>query len=264
MNIHIDKELHDQLNKRTLFRVEFGSYLYGLENADSDKDILNIYYLTPQEQTSILSSLNHQLQYKNNNIDYIHTDLFQFFRNILNGDSTVNFELMHTKEFQMIFNLNIPVENFYTYNMVKCYLGLVKRDLKEAHKQEDSYRMKKKLKHAYRGLLFAQTIFEKKPLKLHIKDYPESVQNNFALLDSTDNLILLADIINDVYTHMEDLRLELNVALEEGKIIKYMDPIIHRDLDNRLFEINFKNIKNNEESLNLQIVREALESGIKY
>ena len=87
MNIHFtDKNLKEQLDLSTIFKIEVGSGMYGLKTPESDTDILCIYLEGSLNLTSITQT-HHQLQYNDeeNNIDYIYTSLGQFVKNIISG-----------------------------------------------------------------------------------------------------------------------------------------------------------------------------------
>lgn len=77
------------------------------------------------------------MQYNDNenNIDYIYTSLGQFVRNIISGDSTINYEVLQHPEFRKEFkNLYFVVNKLDKINTVKSYLGMAKRDIKSLKK----------------------------------------------------------------------------------------------------------------------------------
>ena len=132
MNIHFtDSNLFNQLMNASLFQVEVGSTMYGLQTDESDRDILVIYAEGRVNQKSFLWE-HHQLQYKSDGVDYIFTTLPLFIRNWMSGDSTINFEVLHCRELlgsdEMGF-LTYDTSNYDTYNVLKSYLGLANRDL---------------------------------------------------------------------------------------------------------------------------------------
>jgi len=72
--------------------------MYGTDNENSDTDILHIYVQTKEESNSFVKFQNHhQLQFKKDNVDYIFTDIFTFLKNLMSGDSTINFEVIHSE-----------------------------------------------------------------------------------------------------------------------------------------------------------------------
>lgn len=157
MNIHFtSKELKEQLDKSTIFEIEVGSGMYGLKTSESDTDILKIYLEGSLNLTSITNN-HHQLQYNDteNNVDYIYTSLGQFVKNIISGDSTINYEVLQHPEFKKKFpNLFFFVNKLDKINTVKSYLGMAKRDLKMIKNNFSN----KKLYHIGRGVLFAEAV----------------------------------------------------------------------------------------------------------
>ena len=156
MNIHFkDENLFEQLMKSSLFQIEVGSSLYGLDTESSDKDILIIYAEGISNQKSFLWE-HHQLQYKKDNIDYIFTTLPLFIRNWMSGDSTINFEVLFSEKLGSDENMNFLSRNkdrYYTYNIMKSYLGFAKRDLKTIRKNEtENPNLYKKIAHFLRGV----------------------------------------------------------------------------------------------------------------
>lgn len=151
MNIHFaDKKLKETLDQSTIFEIEVGSGMYGLKTAESDTDILKIYLEGYLNLTSITQT-HHQLQYN----DYIYTSLGQFVRNIISGDSTINYEVLQHPEFRKQFsNLYFFVNKLDPINTIKSYLGMAKRDLKILKYNFSN----KKLYHFIRGLAFAEAI----------------------------------------------------------------------------------------------------------
>ncbi len=129
MNIHINKELHDYLQSIKLFEIKFGSHLKGKSNDSSDSDILVIV----KSHKAVVSAplyTNHLLQYKGDNVDYVYVSEVQFFHNIVNAESAIFHEILrynalNNTPFQFLNKIN-----FLTHDTLKCYLGLMKRDLK--------------------------------------------------------------------------------------------------------------------------------------
>jgi hypothetical protein len=97
MNIHINEEEFNYLKQNTLLKIVVGSHLYQLNNDQSDKDILYITNNLEQNLHSVVQ-LHHQYQYKNNNTDYLICSLQNFIKNLISGDSTINFEALFSEE----------------------------------------------------------------------------------------------------------------------------------------------------------------------
>lgn len=201
MNIHFtSKELKEQLQESTIFKIEVGSGMYGLKNDSSDTDILCIYLDGKYNLTSFTEN-HHQFQYKDieNNIDYIFTSLNQFIKNILSGDSTINYEVLKSKEFQEKFPELSNIK--YNINVVKSYLGIAKRDFKILKKDFSN----KKLYHFVRGVEFAEAV-------LKDVDIFETLKENFDNLKNVRNNQTLNEhsvIVSFYGNKMESLKLEI-------------------------------------------------------
>lgn len=162
MNIHFtDKELFEKLKNATLAKVVVGSHMYGTQNIfgdnTSDIDYLHIYATSTNELNTVFNT-HHQLQYKEDGIDYNFVSLHTFIKNILNGDSTINFEVVQSDQLE-----NTHLEwlikyrkDFITYTMIKSYNGFCKRDLKHFHKAKTEYERSKRFGHIIRGFLYSR------------------------------------------------------------------------------------------------------------
>lgn len=185
MNIHFsDKQLFNNLSEAALCRLTIGSKLYGLEHKESDTDYLYILPKTVLETNSFLNSY-HQLQYKDEitHTDHNFTNIHNFITNCISGDSTVNFECLHSLELQnseLGFLAKCHLY-FYNYNIIRSYLGLCDRDIKHYGKQKTMKDKASAIIHVYRGFSFAKSIFE----------------NSFQLLDN--QLIELAKNVRRIY-----------------------------------------------------------------
>jgi predicted nucleotidyltransferase len=276
MNIHFNEiELFNNLHSLSVFKSEVGSYLYGLKNKSSDIDFLSI-YIEPNLNLYTFLWEHHQLQYKTNSIDYNFTTLTSFIRNILTGDSTINFEMLFSDNLKNS-ELNFLYENrqyFINYNIIKSYLGLAKRDLKYWKKDTNnclkhSIETNKKLSHFVRGVLFAEMLLNNKfTLKLNksfILNYEKSDLDILIDIKNSDFQVDL-DFINFIEEKMYDLRKLLNHKFEQGYIYKYMNPIKMKEIDS--FIKDFISSKQNEINISHidyhNLFYESLENGIKY
>lgn len=214
MNIHLtDQELVADINKSVLLSITVGSHLYQITNDSSDQDILNIYAPSSMDLNSFIWT-HHQFQYKHNNTDFLYTSIQTFLRNIITGDSTINFEALFTDAFHNNKELSFLHHNkydFVSYDLLKAYLGLIKRDLKFYSKNNDL----KKLFHAYRGLLSFKAI--------QSQTYSNDWSNNSELsrikqsqIDPND----AQDLASSIQKEIEDLRSDLNTLLDNKKINK--------------------------------------------
>lgn len=231
MNIHItDKNLVSNLNSSKLLSIEVGSSMYGTNDSLSDKDYLTI-YLTSKSELYSSSFSHHQIQYKDldNNIDYNFVSIHSFIRNLLSGDSTINFEIINTNKLigtKLEFLYNNRFE-FFTYNIIRSYLGLARRDLKEMSSLSNSRDIAKKLAHAYRGYEFAKMIYDG---DFSIENITDEIRNKIFELKNIDKSLNHIEFKN-IRTNIEELRSELNFKLDKGEIIRYLNSSFQRKLD---------------------------------
>ena len=260
MNIHIDKSLNESLKRGTILTCEIGSPMYDLSTKDSDKDLLSIYI----HNTGSFLWEHHQFQYKEDDVDYNYSTLQGFIRNLLTGDATINFEVLYSKEIE-----NSPLsflaknkEKFITYNVIKSYLGLAKRDFKKANSG-------KKLSHAIRGVMMAEDLL-KGEFSLTGKNRWSKANwfetDNHELLkeikDETINKNKLFMVKDEFIVLMDELRFKLNERLRLGTIDRVGDPEFLMNLDIQIMTIN-----ENYESTDLVATKksyEVLEYGVSY
>ncbi len=162
MNIHFkDIELFEKLKKATLHKVVIGSLMYGTNHENSDVDYLYIYVPSISERNTFHPS-HHQLQYKENGIDHNFVNIFTFLKNCLNGDSTINFEIINHESIKdsdigFLWELRYA---FYNYKILRSYNGLARRDLRELPKYAEEDK-NKKIAHVLRGHEFSKMIMDK-------------------------------------------------------------------------------------------------------
>lgn len=259
-----DSQLFNNLKDSALFKVEFGSHLYGLNTSSSDTDILYIIAEDHQLSNSFLWE-HHQLQYKENNVDHIFTTLNQFIRNLLTGDSTINFEVLHCLELKNS-QLSFLYEHrhfFYNYHMIKSYLGLARRDLNQAVK--DNFVNFKKLSHCYRGYISALGV-----LNGNFDCVYSNYQDDFTIIKQLKNSNYKGDItllVSELEVKIDTCRNQLNQMFDEGKIFRMMEISNMGKLDTwiqdfKQQEVYVKSAQN--QRLDLSIFYEVLEKGLKY
>ncbi len=265
MNIHIhDQDLFALLMGATLVKMEVGSSLYGLKDAESDTDILCIYVPSINKVNSLLN-LQHVLQYKDeeNRIDYIFEDVFSFVRNCLSGDSSINFEALHTKALKdsplsFLYDQRFA---FYNYNIVKAYLGFSKRDRKFLDESLSDREQTKKMTHIFRSYLFGKQILER------------NFQLDATLLKSKKDSYLqmsFSEKINEadrVCMEIDDFRKNvLNKRLESGRIQKFMKVADQQVLDQSLnvFAKTDAYLQRQLEYMDLTMFYEVNENGVNY
>lgn len=190
MNITISKELHDYLQTIILETVIFGSRANNgnmvAEYTDqSDYDYLHIIKCHKSLNVSPIYT-GHWLQYKEYDesgkviADHIYSTIPQFVHGIIESESMINwltaaqyhgdnensiFRLMHCSSY-------IATENGYrfikcndikyNFKVIRGFLGLARRDLKDATKlyQHDKKKTSKKIKFARESMIWAVTGLE--------------------------------------------------------------------------------------------------------
>jgi predicted nucleotidyltransferase len=158
MNLKINKEQFDIINQFITKKVVFGSYLYGTNNENSDKDYLC--FLENRRFDNIVSSLGikHQLQYKDETegIDYVITSQKQFISNLVSGESTINADiLLFGYNDCLSLSQKDTLKIVRSYNVIKAYLGFAKRDIKLIDKSK-----KNKKFHAARSIMTANYLLD--------------------------------------------------------------------------------------------------------
>jgi len=259
MNIYFtDLELLKKLKFSTIASFKVGSNMYKTNNENSDLDYLNIYV----EDCNSFMWEHHQLQFKDveNNVDENFTNIQGFIRNTLTGDSTLNLEVIFGKEIELsrLSFISDFKKDFINYNIIKSYLGMAKRDLKNYSKltyngtknvEENS----KKLCHVYRGISFATQLLDG---DLNVE------------IDKSDDFYFYKDLkftkdtIKEFENDILNLRNELNGKLETCKIRRFMDPkkLKELDLKTKDFISSCKTYKIDYKDL----FYEALENGVTY
>lgn len=188
MNIHFsDEKLFEKLKKATIAKVIVGSHLYGTnvvsDEYTSDTDFLYIYATSENELKSFVQ-VNHQLQYKEDGIDHNFVSLHSFIRNSLNGDSTINFEVIQSG---ILSNTSLKwlddcKEIFKTYTITRSFLGLARRDVKHFGKYTEEYEKRKRFGHIIRGFLYSRALvdhnFNFNELNNELKELMNSVDYN--------------------------------------------------------------------------------------
>lgn len=233
MNIHITKEEFNELTSdKIIGQFVIGSKLYGIDNVDSDTDYLVIMYPFKNKRYSPFNN-HHQFQYKDveNNIDYNFVDVIDFIDNLVSGDSTVNYELLHSPEFQQnteIGWLSEYLPHFRTYNIIKSYAGLVLRDIKYYSKRTGSDKISGYC-HIKRGFNFTQDLFYNK----FSFELNETLLKLIKLSPPPESHILneLPDIKEEIQEFRKNV---LNKEYEAGRISRYLDPKIQLEINHKL------------------------------
>lgn len=233
MNIHFnDQELFERLKSSALIRLQVGSIMYGLEHTNSDTDYLYILPTSDNELNSF-QQCYHQLQYNEDGIDHNFTNIHNFIRNTIKGDSTINFECINSEQI-IGTELNFLHELksiFNNYKIIRSYLGLAKRDEKYYDKETTNEGRHKKIIHVIRGYYFARTIV----------DNTFTLRNSDVLLEAIKirkitDVFELKKTIKDYLTKVSDLRELLNKINDDGSLglAQYMEPNNQSILDEKL------------------------------
>lgn len=262
MNIHFtDKELFESLKSATIAKVVVGSHMYGTNHELSDTDYLYIYATSENELFSAILT-HHQLQYKENNIDYNFVSLHTFIRNILNGDSTINFETVHStqligSDLEFLYNLR---QSFITYTMIRSYLGICRRDLKHYHKCKTDAEKIKKLRHIIRGYIYARDMLYN--------------QWNFDLANTELKSIALDISTNKQLRQYESavsgLRDELNERLNSKTLgfAQTFDVESGKELTDKMIQYcksdRFKSLQNNIKDFDMNYFINSFENWVEY
>jgi predicted nucleotidyltransferase len=265
MNIHFtDIELFKQLKSATMAKVVVGSTMYGTNTKDSDIDYLYIYATSENELLSTIKT-NHQLQFiDENGNDHNFVSLHSFIQNILNGDSTINFEVIQSNE---LFTTHLDwlanhKKSFITYTVIKSYLGLCKRDLKHYYKADTDYLKKKRLGHIIRGYVYANAmIYNNWDFTLVNLEF----KNKFDNLDITNN-----NTLKDFDSGISFLRDELNEKLNTKTLglAQFMHLEDSTEFTNDLLSfcksVYFKQKQTHLKDFNLDLYLNAYENWVDY
>jgi hypothetical protein len=273
MNVHIEnKEIFNDYWNSTIFSMKMGSVLYGLNDKFSDTDFISIRAPSRNQIYSFTKSI-HQVQYKDleYKVDYVFTDVFSFFWYMLNGDYTINFEIMHSDDFKKSYFgsfFNFLTKDLKTYNIILAYLGFANRDIKYFFKKETDRDKIKKLLHIERSLYFAKKIFY---------DYENFNLIVPELIDKKNELLSMKkeDLNNDFFvSKLSLLTMEisnfrkdiLNVSLEKKEIFRFLSLESQKKLDEALFNLSKDAIfvKKQQEFIDNKDFYFVNENGLKY
>lgn len=270
MNIHIGLEDHIELSSRVIASFEMGSRLYGLHNEHSDRDYLCIYMPTMKELTSPVDSF-HQLQYTYENKeygirnDYVYTSLPNFFRNLMSGDSTINFEVLYHPMFNTHFGFVPNPSSFVSYNLIRSYLGMARRDMKYVTKMPTEREKWGKLMHIVRGVHTAGLLFSGN-FNFGVFREGHELFETLKMLKNQEGKFyseLSQNTLVEYTIRMDDLRNRLNKAMEAGEIKPVPNPKIVDYINENVANMIDSKALNGKDSY-LANYYEAAYNGIKY
>lgn len=231
MNIKINKEQFEFILANSRFdEYIIGSKLYRLNDENSDTDILVVYHPFYNQLIDPFNN-HHQFQYKDEekNVDYILTDVITFIKNLVSGDSTINFEVIFSDEikYSKLSLLYMLRNEFLTFNIAKAYLGFAKRDVKNFNKRTIYHDKISGYLHIKRSIYIASAIIEGdlidlNPIYNKLKIDKELIKNTNE--KSLLNLVKGFDsIINDNRNLLTDLH-------NKNKIIKFLKPDVQNEI----------------------------------
>ena len=221
MNIHFtDKELFEKLKLATIAKVIVGSNMYGTNTPKSDIDYLSIYATSENELLSFIKT-HHQLQYKEDGVDYNFVSLHNFLENCLSGDSTINFEVICSPALigtELEF-LHSHRKSFLTYSVVRSYLGLARRDARHFYSSKTESDKIKRLKHTIRGYIYARDMisgdFDFSRCNLELLDIPINHTSSKQIKEYDIKISLLRNELTDKF-NSKKLGLPQHIDVAEG------------------------------------------------
>ena len=236
MNIHIEKEHYNNIIVANHVKLPIGSVIYGLNDEHSDEDYLLIYQPFVHQINNPFMN-HHQFQYKENNIDYNLVDYVTFIKNLVTGDSTINFELLWSDDFNNENNqinwLSDYKKDFITYNIINAYIGFAKRDMKYFNKRLTDIDRKRGLVHIKRCILFVTELLYDNNLTLKNEKLLEYKKDlNYFII--TNNNMSDSGLFKYYKNQLELLKKELNLRLENKTINRFLNPEKQESIVNKL------------------------------
>lgn len=221
MNITITKLEHEELLNYKTNEYLIGSKLYGVQKEQSDTDLLCFYKVPPSwlNHTQFMSLPNiHHFQYKCHltETDFIWTSAYQFWKNQLSGESTINSDLiMFDQQFREDFGIKDPQKYLFTFKVIRSYLGFAKRDIKQ---YREGYH---KIVHAERCLLIATYLIEhpKIPTLMELQQHLYAIQK----LEGTYEVDKWKIYVESLSIREKNLRLLLNKMYDSATIKSFPD-----------------------------------------
>jgi predicted nucleotidyltransferase len=262
MNIHFtNTKLFEDLRAATLVEVEIGSKMYGLEHKDSDTDLLCIYGTSNRELNSFFRT-HHQLQFKKDKKDYIFVNIHTFLSNCLGGDSTINMEVICEgvlAETSLAFLYNMRYA-FYNYKIMRSYLGMAKRDLKQLRLCNSEFETNRKVAHALRGYWFAGKLMRHEELKFTAEEIAYIKEEIWPLKGYQARNKVVSNLNEDIDSTRKLLNSELNKGTYPSFMNKTSQATIHRELQKLIASDSYQKM----EDFEMSMIYEANENGVNY
>ena len=267
MNIHIEhnnllKVLHDS----TIQTFEFGSKLYSLDNKDSDVDDIAVIAQNQFFANTFLWE-HHTLQEATTCRDTIYTTMQLLVRNLMTGDSTAYFEVLHSDECKgsILEFLYERREWFYNFTTIRAFLGYARRDIKHA---TDSC---KRFAHAIRCYYTAKMIFDDNFYTNDFRNYDNTVYDYMKKLKNETHGMSNRELHHEIkqFKHdIDSLRKTVSESFNSNQRSRdrYMSVERLKEIDRFVMEFN-KEHWYDASSLDDLIVDQlyhALENGVHY
>jgi hypothetical protein len=163
-------------------------------------------------------------------------DIITFIKNLVSGDSTVNYEIIHGEEIKStdLSFLYDYKNDFSTFNIAKAYLGFAKRDIKSYNNRIDSTEKRGALLHILRSNYFAYHIINN---NVNINSIYEKLRSKKTIINAYKDINILFFIVNQEEEITNKLRKELTDLHNKNKITRYLKPEIQNIITKKLKEI---------------------------
>lgn len=227
MNIIITKELHQYLQTIIVESIIFGSVAReNVRDEHSDIDYMHIVKCHKSLLTSSVYSM-HSLQYKEVDetgkviADHVYSTIPQFIQGIINSESMIPWECLFDGVFQensVIQPLMEYTELMTSFKAARGFLGLAKRDLKDASKyfNHDKHKCAKKLDFAVRSLEYCEWIIQM-IIGANNQFYEE--EKRYDWVDWQTDYQKFSINLNRLNTKVELFRTYITNMLNENKIL---------------------------------------------
>lgn len=266
MNIQIENEhTLNVLNDSIIDRFEFGSKIYGLNTDKSDIDDIVVIKQNDFFANSFLWE-HHTIQRASEERDTIYTTLQLLVRNLVTGDSTAYFEVLHSDQCKgtVLEFLQERRDWFYNFSTIRAFIGYARRDIKHA---TDSG---KRFSHALRCFYSALMLYKDNFYSNDLRDYDANAYQYIkSLKDETHGMSNkeLHQEIKRFKLMIDSLRSEVSQSFNSDRrtLNRYMEPARLAEIDRYVIDINKKHFYDADlDDVVINDLYEALEYGIQY
>lgn len=267
MNIHVtDENILKTLQNSVISRFEFGSRLYGLDNEHSDVDDVAIIAQNNFFANTFLWE-HHSLQEATPERDTIYTTMQLLVRNLMTGDSTVYFEIIHDEKCKgtVLEFLYYRRHWFHNLTVIRSYLGYARRDIK--HAKESG----KRFAHAVRCYYAAKMLFEDGVYYNNISDYDKIGYEYMLALKNGTHGMGTKEMGYDIVSFKEQIdtlrkRVSEYFNSNNTKVSRYMSVERLKEIDKFViqFSRDYVYTENDFDDIVIEQLYDVLENGIKY